>query len=323
MSAVQRKTPQPAAGAGESGVAAHAHDPIGGVHQQKADAPAGGEPGNAALNQGMATGEGEAPADPVAPVPAGPPGGGAAPAATTLTIRIQNEYDAGGAADRSTVGIAEKSYLDCGDMSGTWTASGGVGAMAANGLYAWSAPMTAGTYTITYRQGTDVGTVAFTVLAPSGFSGDAPTADAIASGQGAGMVLGVHMEPQTVAFNKLQWIEDVVPVSNKTGYFDGHGHNPTGHGVAQGAGRWLTMGNNNSTTDHASFAGWPGPWRDTSAAAAWSGGSYTWAISTKYRLGGSGSPVNFVTNDQVMTIDDGATGASTVSKFGQSTSRTP
>jgi hypothetical protein len=137
------------------------------------------------------------------------------------------------------------------------------------------------------------------------------------------MVLGVHMEPQTVAFNKLQWIEDVVPVSGKTGYFDGHGHNPTGHGIAQGAQKWLTMGDDNSTTDHASFGGWPSPWRDTSAAAAWDGGSYTWAISTKYRLGSSGSPVTFVTNDQVMTIDDGTTGASTVSKFGQSTSRSP
>ena len=227
-------------------------------------------------------------------------------------IDVQNEYqspDGGGA--RTTVGIKEKSWLQAEDGStGTWRSTAGSGQVTDQGVYEWVAPSTASTVTITFTgEGGATSTVTMTVVTPTSLTATSMTARSYGSGeQGAGMDLILALGPDTVSFGNLEWKEESGGPSNVQGYFAGKG------GLDHTANpNWSSVGSDNTVTDLAEFHGWPSPW---------AAGSYTWAIPNKWRTDGGGAAHDLVTSSQVMTIADD-TGASSVSKLGRSTSRTP
>ncbi|GDX83842.1 hypothetical protein LBMAG42_56530 [Deltaproteobacteria bacterium] len=212
--------------------------------------------------------------------------------------------------DRSVVGIGERINFSCAESGGTWAATGGAGAET-DLLYEWQAPGAPGRYTISYTIGERVGRTVITVLAPASISARKLNDAGFGAGtQGAGMELQLTMNPTTVSFAEAEWLEDAGP-GIVSGYFTRFPASAVAHRPNPA---WTPMGGDNAAVvDNASFGGWGTPWAE---------GTWVWSIPNRYRVAGLGAGTVFTTSTQAMAIH-GPSGASTVSKLGQSSSRSP
>ncbi len=252
------------------------------------------------------------------PTPPPPPQQGAAGSLTINSVATAGASAGGAGADRSVVGIGEEvTFTGAGGESGTWTADGGTPTAASGNKFVWSAPGTAGNFTIKFTVGDKSATKAMSSILPTSVkftkTNDwGPDADWM---MGAGMDLDMELQPLTVSFTKATIREQPGGASNVSGYFAaGKGdisHHPT-------ADPTLIRNNNKAGSyDEAHLADasgdlWPRPL---------SVGSMTWSIPYLFTAAGAvDQPFSIVT--QTMSIVD-SKGTVTVSKSDQSTSRSP
>lgn len=153
-------------------------------------------------------------------------------------------------------------------------------------------------------------TVAFAVVEPSSESAIKTSEDSIPAGtQGAGMRLEITIAPTDVSFQNVESQEVPGPATSITGYFtsfppDSLKHIPAG---------WVRIAPGNKKFDHAAFSGYPSPW---------SAGGFQWIIPIEWRVVGSASGGTLPNRIQAFSIAN-SSGTSTVSKLGQSVTRTP
>ncbi len=252
------------------------------------------------------------------PTPPPPPQPGAAGALTINSVATAGASAGGAGADRTVVGIGEEvTFSSAGGESGTWTVDGGTPATASGDKLVWSAPATAGNFTIKLTVGDKTATKAMSSILPTSVkfakTNDwGPDADWM---MGAGMDLDMELQPLTVSFTKISIREQPGGASNLSGYFTGSvgdiSHHPTD-------GATLIRNNNKAGSyDEAHLSDatgdlWPRPL---------SVGSMTWSIPYLFTAAGAvDQPFSLVT--QTMSIVD-SKGTVTVSKSDQSTSRSP
>jgi hypothetical protein len=241
---------------------------------------------------------------------------GATEQAQQFTLDVINDAPDGGGRgnfDRTTVGIGEENSFSAinsggGLMSaqdaatGTWSCSGGSGNLDGS-YYNWQAPGTPGTYEVSFTLNGYTATTTMTVLAPNDITASV-NSTLSPDHAGAGMLLELEFQPTTVSFSNVQWYEQPGGATG-SGYFDG---NTMPHGSEQGAGRWISIGQNNDASDRAEMGGWPG---------AYGPGTHVWSIPTLYRAAG-GPQVVFHTSTQTFEILN-AQGDSQISKFDHTT----
>ena len=162
---------------------------------------------------------------------------------------------------------------------------------------------------------------AFTVVEPASESAVKTTAvtgfaeDTYPAGtQGAGMYIEVTVAPTDVSFENLQYLEVPGPASNVSGFIATYissfpatdlSHHPNAS--------WLSIQPGNKTYDHAAFSGFPSPW---------DAGGFEWNIPVQWRVGTSASVRTLPNRLQQFAITNTA-GTSTVSKLGQTVTRSP
>lgn len=152
--------------------------------------------------------------------------------------------------------------------------------------------------------------VAFTVVEPSSESAIKTSEDTFPAGtQGAGMRLEIAIAPTDVSFQNVESQEVPGPATSINGYFtsfppDSLKHIPSG---------WVRIAPGNKKFDHAAFSGYPSPW---------SPGGFQWIIPIEWRVVGSASGGTLPNRIQAFSITN-SSGTSTVSKLGQSVTRTP
>lgn len=153
-------------------------------------------------------------------------------------------------------------------------------------------------------------TVNFTVVEPTNESGVKYSEDVYPGGtQGAGMQIAITIHPTDVSFEWVESQEVPGPATNITGYFTSYPPDSLKH-VPAG---WVRILPGNKKYDHAAFSGFPSPW---------SAGGFEWVIPIEWRVVGSANAGTLPNRLQRFSIS-GATGTSTVSKLGQSVTRTP
>jgi hypothetical protein len=130
------------------------------------------------------------------------------------------------------------------------------------------------------------------------------------------MQLNVYLAPTNVSFYNVQVFEVGIPATNVQGYFTNNW--PAGHYAT--ANVWILVGQDNlvntalgfDTCAYWGFQNLPGP--------PWTpGGSFTWQIPALWCVG-NGPTNSLPWSDQVFTL--GANGTMTITKFGQSVTRT-
>lgn len=127
---------------------------------------------------------------------------------------------------------------------------------------------------------------------------------------GAGMFLTMTVAPTNVSFGYCEASEVPTPGENVVGYFTQLTVAQLAHSTA---GHWWTITDDNEWFDTAALVG---------AAEPWSVGGYQWTIPNHFRcLGHDGSGALYATTVQAFTI--AVNGTVTVSKVGQTTTRTP
>jgi len=231
-------------------------------------------------------------------------GATAAPQGDTaaVTLSVQNEFEdpSGQKKDRTTVGVGENNWISASVEGGSWSSSGGTGALD-QGDYKWTAPGAAGAITITYTLNNKATTLTMNVVAPTGTITGAKTGDIDpgAGKVGAGMTLDLAMNPQTVSFTNLGWKEEQGTISGSGSMAATQPaitHNPS----------WSKMGTNgkNEIADRAVFT-----WSQKAAGKA------IYAIKQKYRVGTSGTPTEYATLNQEFEVLD-AEGSAVARKAG-------
>lgn len=154
----------------------------------------------------------------------------------------------------------------------------------------------------------------YTVIQPSGEVAS-KTEDLVysAGSQGAGMKLMITTLPTDVSFANVEVLEVDKGTSNVYGIFSNYTaedlkHSPTAN--------WTTLNSENQWTDEASFWGHGTP-------STWTHSGFQWAIEVRWRVVGETGNGEFLANrTQIFTIID-STGKSTVTKMGQTVTRTP
>jgi hypothetical protein len=234
------------------------------------------------------------------------------PTGPAITHETRFSAPDGSPKTRTNVGVGEEVTFK-GPSAGDWTASAGTPSAQANtDTFVWTAPNRATSATIKLKVGTQESTVTMRVLEPSSITATKVRDLTFPGGtQGAGMELRFIYHPLTVSFGNVESKEVSGPASNVRGYYKG-----------KEAELWHDSGdtflpiredNTDSAIDTASFSGEPKPW---------SKGGFDWVIPNKFKVsseGGDGKQYTTVT--QAFTI--AADGTSSVSKAGQSTTRTP
>jgi hypothetical protein len=226
---------------------------------------------------------------------------------------------------RTTVGVGEAVnvfFQPSLPINVNWTVSAG-SLTSTSGPSTWFvAPSNAATTTITITAsiGRQSVSIPFTVVAPSGVSATITSTrkQNIPVGvAGAYMHLNVTMQPTNVSFYRVSMLEVTNAATSVTGYFTSHWPSP--HDNVAGAGQWHPVGVDNlidvaNGMDTCSYYGsshLPPPWSP--------GGSFTWPIPGQWKIG-NGSTNSLSWSDQVFTL--GANGTFTITKFGQSVTRT-
>jgi len=242
--------------------------------------------------------------------------------ATIIVADIQSDTvltaPDGTADTRHTIGVCEKvDFSITPTLEAQWTASGGTPTSGQGTSWRWQAPETPTSITITAVLGSGVSlTATMTVVSPIGITGtktyDWSTAggDIPAGGAGAGMQLDMQVDPTSVCFGYLEASEVPSGGEGIQGYFQQFPPAQLAHTTA---GHWFAISNDNLWFDTAAVVGLPKPWAD---------GQYHWTIPNHYRCAGtSGSGHLYATTTQLFSLR--ASGETTVSKVGQSSTRTP
>jgi hypothetical protein len=214
---------------------------------------------------------------------------------------------------RKIVGVKEKVEMTSASPA-TWSARHGTVVPTTGTTVIWTAPPT-GVVTLIKAILASGKTCLrlMTVKAPNNLTMVKASEHTIPRGTaGACMVTDVTIHPRTVCLGATQWLEVPGPATNVDGYFkkfsrDTLFHNPNPDYVP-------FNDDNAGPTDHAAWHEVPGPF---------SPGQFEWDIPNKYKVDGesdaSGRP--FTRTLQLFTMD--ATGTMTISKAGESVSRSP
>lgn len=231
-------------------------------------------------------------------------------------IEIKTETEAFLPSDlsRKTLGVGELVFISLEPSSLSpisWSVAGGgsLSSSTANPT-TFTAHERMSTSTVTLTYGPLSLEVKFTVLEPVSETAVIDFVDTFPPGQqGVGMELyPITVGPTNVSFWKVECRELPGPASNITGYYTNYP--PIYHDANT---NWIPLGVLNDWSDHASFEQAPPPW---------SVGGFEWDIPVEWRVIGSSNSSNLPNRLQVFSIT-GTNGSSTVSKLGQSTSRTP
>lgn len=231
-----------------------------------------------------------------------------------VTVEIETEVTVPSDRTRKKLGVGEKVTLKLQPSSlspVTWSLSGNGTLSATSGNpIIFTAHERASTPSVTATYGGVSYTVGFTVVEPTSESAVIQSEDTFAAGtQGAGMRLEITISPTDVSFERVESQEVPGPATNITGYFTNYPPNSLRHVTAG----WVRIAPGNKKYDHAAFSGWPSPW---------STGGFQWVIPIQWRVVGKTNIGTLPDRIQTFSIDD-ANGTSTVSKLGQSVTRSP
>ncbi len=312
------------AGAGSGGDAAPASDgavgPVGfgdltGTRPRRRRRRAASAPGG---------GGGASAADPATATASESQGAGSPGAASAITIRTAAPSPGHSSHNRTTVGVGEHvTFTAPGGQAGGWTASAGRATTGSGTTFRWIAPSQPTDATITFGGGTSV---TMRVIAPTGvrFRRIRNLNSIYAPNQaGAAMGLEIDILPHSVSFGAIYFKElgsgSDGAAHDVTGYF------ATSFSPAQlrhdASPQWTDILDTNRTNTGANIGDTAGV-RPGTYVQPWSNGGYAWHIPYAYRVQGeSGEGHRFTTVTQTFRIR--ADGTVTVSKGGQSISRTP
>jgi len=215
---------------------------------------------------------------------------------------------------RTRLGIGEQvtlTLLPTGLSPITWSnAGGGTLDATSGGSVVFTANDRAASPSVTATYAGVPISAAFTVVEPSSESAIKTSEDVFPAGtQGAGMRLEITIAPTDVSFENVESQEVPGPATSITGYFtsfpaDSLKHVPAG---------WVQIAPGNKKFDHAAFSGFASPW---------SAGGFQWVIPIQWRVVGSANMGTLPNRIQTFSITN-SSGTSTVSKLGQSVTRTP
>ena len=216
---------------------------------------------------------------------------------------------------RTTIGVGEDVDLSlAGSPSGTftWTTSAGRVSPTNGTSTTLTAPERAATATVTVNFAGGSCIKSFTVLEPASESAVIGSTNVYPAGtQGAGMHLDpITVAPTTVSFANVEVLEVPGPATSIYGYFTNYAATNLNHVPNP---NWIQLNDLNQWADEAAFSGWPSPWK---------AGGFTWIIPVRWRVVGSTNAASLPNRTQVFSIN-GTNGNSTVSKLGQSVSRSP
>ena len=207
------------------------------------------------------------------------------------------------------------------------TTGGGLSVATSTCATTLTSPSNAANATVTAKVGGVSLSIGFNVLEPTGVD----HADFVeywpysyTSLAGAGVHLRPCIGPTNVSFWRVQIMEVGEDASDVQGYFRQSGNTPGSH-IGNGADKWITLDCDNNwiadsegEMDWVKSYDWAPPW---SAVNNFSGGSYTWNIPGKWKVGGNGQTNDLANGwDQVMTLS--GNGTMTVKKFGHTVWRT-
>ncbi len=236
-----------------------------------------------------------------------------APCSAGVSLQTQTEATIPSNTARTKLGIGERVTLSLSPAppcSVTWskTGNGSLSATSGNSI-TFTAHERASTTTVTANIGGVQRSITYTVVEPASESAIKLGDQTFPAGvQGAGMDLLITVAPTDVSFAKVEVREVPGPATNITGYFTTH--TPPAHSPNP---LWITLSANNKWEDDAHFNNWPSPWTT---------GGWQWNIPVRWRVVGSTSDAALPNRLQVFSINNTA-GSSTVTKLGQSATRSP
>ncbi len=251
--------------------------------------------------------------------PAWPNAGAAAPISTTVHPALTDTN-----LHRTNLGVGEQvtlSFSQTVPVPLTWTTTAGGVDQFGN----FTAPSNAcsATVTVTASNGATLSFPTFTVFAPSGYDHAVITSthkpfNFTVYEAGAAMHQNVWIAPTSVSFYRVQMMEVGEDASGNTGYF-AYGVNPEYFTTSDlshknhGAGHWFgPLSENNEFSDDCSSGPWFQPWEG--------GGGFTWNIPVCWKIGDNGQTNSIAGWNQIFSMD--ASGTMTITKYGQSVSRT-
>ena len=213
---------------------------------------------------------------------------------------------------RLKLGVGEEVVLSGMPTNTIWNASAGTLSGSNGNGTMFTAPNNKGTVTVTAKvNGISLQTI-FNVVEPASESAVIYSNNTYSAGsQGVGMRLApITVAPTSVSFYNVECLEVPGPATEITGYFTNYpaitlAHNPNTN--------WIQLTENNTWADNAAFYGYPSPWY---------AGSFKWIIPVQWRVVGSSNAVSLPNRTQTFSIQN-TNGTSTVSKLGQSVTRTP
>lgn len=217
---------------------------------------------------------------------------------------------------RKTIGVGEivnLSFLPGNLSPVTWSlqGSGTLNPLSGNQVV-FTAPDSASSVTIEASYKCVTCPITFTVVEPTsesavifGATYSYPPGD-----QGVGMYLEVTVHPTNVSFANVQLLEIPGPASGNTGWFTNF---PAGQPAHPPNTNWAWLSPDNILYDDVELSG---------IAPPWSVGSVQWDIPVQWRVIGSSNIGSLPNVIQYFSIN-GTNGSSTVTKFGQSATRTP
>lgn len=231
-------------------------------------------------------------------------------------LKVESETVATVPADRTRkkVGVGEQVTLTLQPTSlspVSWSISGnGMLSATTGNPITFTAHDSASTPSVTATYAGTPCTVAFTVVEPTSESAVKTSEDTFSAGtQGAGMWLRITIAPTDVSFQWVESREVPGPATSITGYFTNYPASSLAH-VPAG---WVSIAPGNTKTDHAAFSGFPPPWY---------AGGFEWIIPIEWRVIGKTNVGTLPNRTQTFSIA-GTNGTSTVTKLGQSVTRTP
>lgn len=226
-------------------------------------------------------------------------------------ITSQTVQTSPGSRNRTDIGVGERVTLTVDPAPATWSVNSG-GTLSPTSEPSASVIFTAGDHagnaTITAQGSACSCSIQLTIVAPTGLSIDRMDERGFYHEQGkpsAGFMGRVHLMPDTVNFDALEYLENDVDAvgTNGCSFMTGQGHHPGGwvhvsETVISGRG-------SRSGVDIVKILMSPNP--------PFSAGTVTWSIPLSYRVRG-GTPHSMGTIDQVADMDE--TGFVHISKGG-------
>ncbi|WP_206001827.1 phage tail protein [Paraburkholderia aromaticivorans] len=230
------------------------------------------------------------------------------PPSCKITTRTSVSAPDGSPDSRASVGVNEQVELTA-STAVSWSAKGGTITPTGPSTSIWTAPDKASSCVITAQPPGGARSCSVTVVAhaPSHRSLINPAPQSYTAGRaGSGFVAQVVIQPTNVSFSRIQVREDTV-MSVASGYYDTVLH---WNNIPHKLGAWLAVDVKNSgirdTVGSVAPDGTPPPF---------SKGKFHWPIPQEYRVGGTGSPINYSTGDHIQEMT-GSTGEETTTKEG-------